>query len=61
MANTVQWYGCALSMGDIYLLREALLSDIEGQRMKSRPKSTWRMQTEEDCSMFGLSSEDAIC
>ena len=40
MANNVHWYGHVLRREDGYVLRRALYFEVEGQRMRGKPKST---------------------
>ena len=40
MASSVHWYG--------HVLRRALDFEVEGQRMRGRPKRTWKKQVEKE-------------
>ena len=61
MANSVCWYGHVLRREDGYILRRALDFEVEGQRKKVRPKSTWKKQVEEESMKVGLRRKDALC
>ena len=43
------------------VLTRALDFEDEGQRMKGRPKRTWKRQVEEESVKVGLRKEDALC
>ena len=60
MANSVYCYGNVLRREGSYVLRMALDFEVEGQRMKGRPKRTWKKQVEEECVTVGVRMEDAV-
>ena len=61
MANSVRWYGHVLRREDGHVLRRALDFEVEGQRHKARPKTTWKKQIREECVKVGLRRENAFC
>ena len=61
MANSVLWYGHVLRREDSHFFRRLLDFQVEGQRMKSRLKSTWIKQVEEESVKICLRTEDALC
>ena len=61
MANSVLWYGHVLRREDSHFLRRVLDFQFEGQRMKRRPKRTWKKQVEGESAKIGLRMEDAPC
>ena len=46
---------------DGHVLRGALDFEVESERKKGRPKSTWERQVEEESVKVGLRREDALC
>ena len=46
---------------NVHCLRRALHFGVEGQRIKVRPRRTWRKQAEEESVKIGLRMEDALC
>ena len=61
IANSVCWYGYVLRREDGHVLRTALDFEVDGQRKKGRPKTTWKGQVEEESVKVGLRREDALC
>ena len=61
MANSVHWYGHVLWREDGHFLRRVVDFEVEGQRMKGRPKRTWKKQIEEESVKVGLRKKDALC
>ena len=61
MANSVCWYGHLFRREDDFVLRRSLHFEVEGQRMKERPKRTCDKQIEEKSMSIGLRMEDALC
>ena len=61
IASSVCWYGHMLRREDGNVLRRVLDFEVEGQRMKGRPKRTCRKQAEEENVKVGLRREDALC
>ena len=57
MANNVCWHGHVLWREDDH----ALYFEVEGQRMKGRPKRTWKKQVDEESMNVGLRMRDALC
>ena len=53
MANSDRWYGNVLSREDGHVLKRALDIEVEGQRKKGRPKSTWKREVEEESVKVG--------
>ena len=46
--NSVRWYGHVLRRVDGHVLRCALGLEVKGQKLKGRPKRTWKRQVEEE-------------
>ena len=61
MANSVHWYGHVLRREDGHFLRRAVDFEVEGQRMKGRPKRKWKKQIKEESVNVGLRKKDALC
>ena len=61
MANSVCSYDHVLRREDGYVFRRAYHFEVEGQRMKERPKKTWKKQVEEEHVRVCLRREDALC
>ena len=61
MENSVLWHSHVLRKVDGHILRKALGFEVEGQRKKGRPKSTWKKHVEEKSVKIGLGREDAFC
>ena len=59
--NNVCWHCDVLRKEDGHVLRRALRFEVEGERMKVRPKRTWKKQVEEESMKVGLSKNDALC
>ena len=60
MANNVHWCGHGLRREDGHVMTRSLDFEVEGHRMKRRPKRTWKKQVEEESVKVGLSREDAL-
>ena len=60
MANNDRWYGHLLRREESHAL-SSLDFEVEGQRKKGRPKSTWKKQAGEETVKVGLSRENALC
>ena len=60
-ANSVHCYGHVMRRENGHVLRIALYFEVEGQRKKGRPKSTWKRQVEEESVNVGLRRKDALC
>ena len=41
------------------ILKKAMMLQVNGQRMRGRPKQTWKRQVEESLKMIGLRVEEA--
>ena len=61
IANSLCWYGLVLRREDGHVVRRALDLELEGQRMKGRPKRTWKRQVYEESAMVSLRREDRHC
>ena len=61
MANSVCWYGNVLRREDGHVFRRALDFEVDGQRNKWKPMSTWKKQVEEESVNVGLRREDVLC
>ena len=61
MVDSARCYGNVLRREDGHVLRMVLYFEVEGQRMKRRPKRTLKRQVEEESVKVGLRKEDAIC
>ena len=46
---------------NVHALRRALKFEIEGQRIKWKPKRTWNRQVEEESLKVDISKEDELC
>ena len=60
MANSVDWHDHLLRREYGHVLRKALDFEVEGQRMKERPKRTWKKLVEEESVKVGMRREDAL-
>ena len=61
VTSSVCWYGHVLRREDGHILRRALDFEVDGQRMKGRPKRMWKKQVEEQIIKVGLRRKDALC
>ena len=59
MAISVYLYGHMLRREDGHVM--SLDVEVESQRKKGRPKSTWKKQVEVECMKVGLRRKDAHC
>ena len=48
MANSICLYGHVLRIENGHILRRAIDFEVESQRMKGRPKMTWKRQVDEE-------------
>ena len=56
--NGVRWYGHVIRRDD-NILKKAMMLEVNGQRKRGRPKTTWRKQVEESVKKVGLKIEGA--
>ena len=61
IAVSVCWYGHVLRREDGHVLRRAFDLEVDDQRRKGMPKSTWKKQVEEESAKVGLRRRDALC
>jgi len=53
-ARALQWYGHVLRREEDNILRKALDFEVDSQRKKGRPKSTWKRHVKEQIKKIGL-------
>ena len=57
-ASGVKWYGHVIRRDDDNILKKAMMMEVNGKRIRGRPKLTWR-QVEESVKKVGLKIEKA--
>ena len=58
-ANGVKWYGHVIRREDDNKLKKTMMTKVNGQRKRGRPKMTWKRQVEESVKKVGLKIEEA--
>ena len=58
--NRLRWYGHVLQKDDDDWVKKCMEYEVEGQRPRGRPKTTWREVIREDCQARKMNEVDAI-
>jgi len=58
--SRLRWYGHVLRKEDNDWLKKCMEYEMEGARLRGRPKKTWTETVEKDCQACGLNKEDAM-
>jgi len=57
--NRLHWYGHVLQKEDDDWVKKCMEYEVEGPRLRGRPKRTWREVVREDCQALKMKKEDA--
>ena len=58
--NRLRWYGHVLQKDDDDWVKKCMEYEVEGSRLRGRPKRTWKEVIREDCQARKLNKEDAV-
>jgi len=58
--NWVRWYGHVLRKEDKDWVKKCMEYEVEGSRLRGRPKRTWTRVVQRDCQARKLNREDAM-
>ena len=58
--NRLRWYGHVLRKDDDDWVKKCMECEVEGSRLRGRPKRTWKEVVREDCQARKLNKEDAV-
>jgi len=58
--NRLRWYGRVMQKEDDDWVKKCMEYEVEGQRPRGRPKTTWREVIREDCQARKMNEVDAI-
>jgi len=58
--NRLRWYGHVLRKEDTDWVKKCMEYEVEGSRLRGRPKRTWKEVVHKDCQARNLNKEDAM-
>ena len=58
-ANGVRWYAHLIRRDDDNILKKSMMLEMNGQRKRGRPKTTWRRQVKKSVKNVGLKIDEA--
>jgi len=58
--NRLRWYGHVLQKEDTDWVKKCMEYEVEGSRLRGRPKTTWKEVVQKDCQARNLNKEDAM-
>jgi len=58
--NRLRWYGHVLQKEDTEWVKKCMEYEVEGSRLRGRPKRTWRAVVHRDCQAHNMKSKDAV-
>ena len=56
----LRWYGDVLRKEDVDWAKKCMEYEVEGSRLRGRPKTTWKEVVQKDCQARNLNKEDAM-
>ena len=60
MNDWLQWYGHVLRKEDNDWVKKCMEYEVEGTRLRGRPKKTWTEIVQKDCQAHKSNREDAM-
>jgi len=58
--NSLQWYGHVLRKEDTDWVKKCMEYEVQGSRLRGRPKRTWKKVVQKDCQARILNKENAM-
>jgi len=58
--NRLRRYGHVLQKEDTDCVKKCMEYEVEGSRLRGKPKRTWRQVVQKDCQARNLNREDAM-